>query len=91
MTIRKYKSLAMSEIKQKIGNNQYVLKCDYIDANGIKSILNLYNELDLEGLSCSLYEHNNITTTEFLNNLLDSYKKTKKQIEEDIEREVQAE
>ena len=52
---------------------------------------NSYWELDLEELSCSLYEHNNLTTTEFLNNLLDSYEKTKKQVEEDIEREVQAE
>lgn len=42
-------------------------------------------------MNCSLYEHNNPTTIEFLNNLLNSYEETRKQVEEDIENEVQAE
>lgn len=91
MIIRKYQDLPISEIKQKIEDNQYILTCDYIDDNGIKSVLELYNELNSEGVSCSLYEHNNPTTIEFLNNLLDSYEETRKQVEEDIDREVQAE
>ena len=62
-----------------------------LDDNGIKSLLKLYNELNSEGVNCSLYEHNNLTTIEFLNNLLDSYEEIRKQVEEDIENEVQAE
>ena len=89
MIIRKYQDIPMSEIKQKIEDNQYILKCDYIDDNRIKSVLGLYNELNSEGVSCSLYEHNNLTTIEFLNNLLDSYEETRKQVEEDIEIEAE--
>lgn len=89
MIIRKYQDIPMSEIKQKIEDNQYILKCDYIDDNGIKSVLGLYNELNSEGVNCSLYEHNNLTTIEFLNNLLNSYEETRKQVEEDIETEAE--
>ncbi len=91
MIIKKYQDLPISEIKQKIEDYQYILTCDYIDDNGIRAVLRLYNELNSEGVNCSLYEHNNSTTVEFLNNLLDSYEETRKQVEEDIENEVQAE
>lgn len=91
MIIKKYQDLPISEIKQKIEKNKYILTCDYIDDNGIKSVLGLYNELNAEEVNCSLYEHNNPTTIEFLNNLLNSYEETRKQVEEDIENEVQAE
>lgn len=91
MIIKKYQDLSISEIKQKIEKNKYILTCDYIDDNGIKSVLGLYNKLNAEGVNCSLYEHNNPTTIEFLNNLLNSYEETRKQVEEDIENEVQAE
>ncbi len=91
MIIKKYQDLSISEMKQKIEKNKYILTCDYIDDNGIKSVLGLYNELNAEEVNCSLYEHNNPTTIEFLNNLLNSYEETRKQVEEDIENEVQAE
>lgn len=91
MIIKKYQDLSISEIKQKIEKNKYILTCDYIDDNGIKSVLGLYNKLNAEGVNCSLYDHNNPTTIEFLNNLLNSYEETRKQVEDDIENEVQAE
>lgn len=91
MIIKKYQDLSISEVKQRIEENKYILICDYIDATGIKSLLALYNELNSEGVNCSLYEHNNLTTIEFLNNLLNSYEETRKLVEEDIDREVQAE
>lgn len=91
MIIRKYQDIPISEIKQKIWDGQYILICEYIDSKGIKEILSLYNELSLEGVECSLYEHKNQTNVEFLNNLLNSYEETRKQVEEDIDREVQAE
>lgn len=92
MIIKKYQDLPISEIKKKIEDNQYILICDYIDDKGIKNILELYNELNLEGVNCTIYdEYNNPTTTEILNNLLDSYEDIRKQVEEDIDREVQDE
>lgn len=91
MIIKEYQDLPISEIKQKIENNKYILTCDYIDNKGIKSVLRLYNELNSEGVNCSLYEHNNLTNIEFLHNLTGFYEEIEKQVEEDIEREVQAE
>ena len=44
-----------------------------------------------EGIKCELYAHDVKTTTEFLNNLLESYNQTEIEAEEDIETEVQAE
>lgn len=91
MIIKKYEDLPISEVKQRIENNQYILVCDYIDDNGIKAVLGLYSELNSEGINCSLYEHNNLTNIKFLNSLLESYEENRKQVEEDIDREVQAE
>ncbi|MBO5004013.1 MAG: hypothetical protein J6D03_01920 [Clostridia bacterium] len=91
MIIKKYQNLPISEIKKKIEDNQYVLTCDYIDKSGIEKILELYSELNSEGIKCELYEHDVKTTTEFLNNLLESYNQTEIEAEEDIEREVQSE
>lgn len=91
MIIKKYQNLPISEIKKKIEDNQYVLTCDYIDKSGIEKILELYSELNSEGIKCELYEHYVKTTTEFLNNLLESYNQTEIEAEEDIEREVQSE
>lgn len=91
MIIRKYQNIPISVIKQRIESNQYIITCDYIDNEGIKLVLELYNELNSEGIICSLYEHNNPTITEFLCNLLESYEKTKREVEEEIQREVKAE
>ena len=88
MIIKKYEDLPISEVKQRIENNQYILVCDYIDDNGIKAVLGLYSELNSEGINCSLYEHNNLTNIKFLNSLLESYEETRNQVEEDIDREV---
>lgn len=89
--LKKYYDLPISEIKQKIEDNQYVLTCDYIDKSGIEKIIELYSELNNEAIKCELYAHDVKTTTEFLNNLLESYHQTEIEVEEDIEREVQAE
>lgn len=91
MIIKKYQNLPISEIKKKIEDNQYVLTCDYIDKSGIEKILELYSELNSEGIKSELDEHEVKTTTEFLNNLLQSYNQTEIEAEEDIEREVQSE
>ena len=79
---------SISEIKKLIDLNNYIAFCDYIDKSGIEKILELYCKLNNEGIKCELYEHDVKTTTEFLNNLLESYNQTEIEVEEDIEREV---
>ena len=93
MIIRKYynNEKSISEIKELIDSNNYIAICDYIDKSGIEKILKLYSKLNDEGIKCELYEHDVKTTTEFLNNLLESYNQTEIEVKEDIEREVQTE
>lgn len=44
--------------------------------------------METNGIDYKIYEHDEITTIEFLNNLLTSYKKTEQQIEMEIDDEV---
>ena len=91
MIIKKYykDEIPLSEIKKKIESNDYVAVCDYVDRKGIEEILKLNEKLNQENLRCEFYEHDEITTIEFLNNLIESYYETEKQIEEIIELETE--
>ncbi len=69
--IRKYTNISIGEIKAKIINNEYVMVCGYTDEDGIKSIV----------VDAVIYEHDRVTTIDFLINLIDMYG--------DIERDMQ--
>lgn len=47
--------------------------------------------LPAKGINCSLFEHNNPTTTEFLRNLSGSYTEIEKEVEEEMERKAEDE
>lgn len=87
MIIREYynNEKSISEIKELIDSNNYIAISDYIDKSGIEKILELYSKLNNEGIKCELYEHDVKTTTEFLNNLLQSYFETEKEIEQEMD------
>lgn len=89
MIIREYynNEKSISEIKELIDSNNYIAICDYIDKSGIEKILELYSKLDNDGIKCELYEHDVKTTIEFLNNLLESYNQTEREVEEEIDLE----
>lgn len=91
MIIRKYynNEIPISEIKAKIESNDYIAVCDYIDKEGIEKILQLYDKLAQEGIKCDLYEHDTKTTLEFLNNLLNSYSETEREVELDMDKEAE--
>lgn len=93
MIIREYynNEKSISEIKELIASNNYIATCDYFSKDGIEKILELYTKLESEGIKCELYAKDVKTTTEFLNNILESYRQTEREVEEDIEREVQTE
>lgn len=67
------------------------MTCDYIDGAGIKQILSLYDELSNNGFKCILFEDNEETTLEFLNNLLNLYREIEYQVNEEMEREAEDE
>lgn len=87
-TVRKYRDISISEIKALVLEGRYLYKCDYIDAQGIEVILSIHSELNNNGIATVIYEHDQETTPEFLNNLLESYAETAKQVEEEMDREA---
>ena len=91
MLIRDYynNEKSISDIKELIESNDYIAVCDYIDKSGIEKILELYFKLCNEGINCELYEHDVKTTTELLNNLLESYRQIEKDVEEEIDWETE--
>ena len=71
--IRNIESLSIGEIKARIDSNNYVLEYDYCSDAGIKKIIKCYKALVKEGISCELYEHNRVTSIDFLSNLNNTY------------------
>ena len=47
--------------------------CGYTDENGIKSIVEAYKEVTSLGVDAVIYEHDRVTTVDFLVNLMDMY------------------
>ena len=86
--MRKYVLDSISDIKLKVINGEYVYECDYIDSEGINIIIAIQEDMKNNGIDSEIYEHDEITTIEFLNNLLLSYKETEKQIDMEIDDEV---
>lgn len=86
--MRKYISESISDIKLKVVNGKYIYSCDYVDPEGIKTIIAIQHDMEKNGINSEIYEHGEITTIEFLNNLLTAYKETEQQIEREIDNEV---
>lgn len=43
--LRKHTELAVSQIKARIENGDFVYECDYVDTDGIQKAVSLYNAL----------------------------------------------
>ena len=87
-TIRKYRDISISEIKAIVSEGNYLYECDYIDDQGIEVILSINSELNSNGISTVIYEHDQETNVEFLNNLLESYAETAAQVEAEMDAEA---
>lgn len=81
-SIRKYTNLSIGEIKDKIINNEYVMICGYTDEDGIKNIVKAYKEIISLGVDVVIYEHDRVTTIDFLMNLIDMYGDITRDMEE---------
>ena len=47
--------------------------CGYTDEDGIKNIVKAYKEVTSLGVDVVIYEHDRVTTVDFLMNLIDMY------------------
>lgn len=80
-SIRKYTNLSIGDIKSKIINDEYVMVCGYTDEEGIKNIVKAYKDVTSLGVDVVIYEHDRVTTVDFIMNLINMYS--------DIERDMQ--
>lgn len=71
--IRKYTNLSIGDIKDKIINNEYVMVYGYTDEDGIKNIVKAYKKVTSLGADAVIYEHDRVTTIDFLMNLISMY------------------
>lgn len=86
--VRKYSSHSISEIRDSIINNEYVIEGNYVDLDDILLIIELFNDLNKNRIKAELFEHDRKTDINFLNNLVKSYYITKEQIREIKDQEV---
>ncbi len=96
-SIREYdKSLSMSDIKEKIETNNFVIEYnsneeDILDTlNGIdkkRVFRKLIQDLEEIGAKITIYKNNKIISLEFLDNWLNRLDEIKQDVEEDMDRE----
>ena len=66
----------------------YLFLVDDVDEEGIKKVLALHQDLQNANISSGLYEHDEVCTKEFLENLIGSFEETRRQVEEEMDREA---
>lgn len=89
--IRKYRDLPISQIKQLVQNNDYLYTCYVIRASGIKTIMQIREDLAKECITSSIFIDGKTVSDEYLNNLLISYEQTAEQVEAEMDREALSE
>jgi len=89
--IRKYNPISMSEIKTAIESKSFVFDCDYTNNSGIRKVRRCFDELVKAGATVEIYEDGDLTTREFISNLLNSYQEIDREIQDQIDSEVAAE
>ncbi len=85
--IRKYEPLSISEIKQRISEDKYILSYGYTNDKGVKIITKCYCELVAQGISVQLYEHDVPCELQFLKNLSNMYQEISDEVDAEIEAE----
>ena len=89
--VRKYNAISMAEIKSTIESGGYILTCSYISHPGVRKIRKCYDELTKAGIEVEIYEHDRLTTREMISNLISSHRQTDREVQEQIDAEVEAE
>ena len=89
--LRKYNPVPMSEIRNAIESNAYVLSYKYTSDSGLRKIRKCYDELLKNGIVAEIYEHDSLTTREFISNLLNTYNEIDQETQDMIDDEVAAE
>ncbi len=86
--IRKYNPVSIGEIKNAIDSGQFVFYCKYTSDSGIRKVRRCYDELVKTGATVEIYEDGDLTTREFISNLVDTYKEIADETDAIIDAEV---
>ena len=89
--LRKYNPIPISDLKTAIETGKYVLECPYISTPGARMIRRCYDELSKAGNDVELYEHDRLTTREFLCNVIKSHREIEREVRAQVDAEVAAE
>lgn len=84
---------SISNLRSKIIHNDFVYVCDYIDEDGIVTLLNLLHEVEAIKIDVDIYEQSENGDKKInpflLQNLLEQYKEIEYQIQEIVDLEAE--
>ena len=86
-TVKDIEPLPISEISKRIKNSEYLLSYKYTSDEGVKNIIHCYDEFIKLGITPTIFEHDRISSIEFLHNLNNTYQEISAEIDAEIEAE----
>lgn len=69
MLVKRETGLAISDIKQRALNDEYVFTCDYADDSGLALINGLKRKLAVEGIAARLFEDDEEESSELFDSM----------------------
>ncbi|MEC4586233.1 hypothetical protein VSS76_02945 [Bacillus safensis] len=80
--LRKHTDKSISEIKEAINKNDFILSYNLLDIDELKEMKKIISLLEKAGAKMHIYEDSREVSIEFLDNLIESYLDTEKYLEE---------
>ncbi|MDO4483962.1 MAG: hypothetical protein Q4C54_05890 [Clostridia bacterium] len=71
--VRGYEAISIADIKRRIENKDYLLKCGYTDRHDLKRLLGCCEALTKAGIEIFCFEHGRPCNMQFLKNLNGMY------------------
>lgn len=80
--IKKMLKGSLSEIRERLNNNDYVDTCPIENIDGLQKMNDLIEELRKKGAQINLYENDRRVEQEFLKNIIESHFDTERVLQE---------
>ncbi|MFE4525211.1 hypothetical protein ACFRCQ_24400 [Cytobacillus firmus] len=80
--LRKNTKKSISEIKELLNNNEFILSCDLLEVDELLEMKKIVNLLLKAGAKVHIFEENREVSIEFLDNLIESHFDTERYLEE---------
>jgi hypothetical protein len=80
--LRKNTNKSISELKELLNNNGYILSCNLTDIDGLVEMKKIVGLLSKAGAKVHVFEENREVSIEFLDNVIESHLDTERYLEE---------